>query len=267
MSFCVESATELILFQSDKPSNMDNAKKTAVVTGASSGIGEATARALASAGFSVVVGARRMDRLERLAAEIDGRALRLDVADQTSVDEFASELGQVHVLVNNAGGAVGLEPVAEADTQHWVTMFETNVLGLMRVTRALLPRIIASGDGHIVTIGSVAALETYPGGAGYTAAKHGALAVTQTLRQELIGKPVRVTEIDPGLVETEFSLVRFDWDADRAKNVYAGMTPLVAGDVAGAIVYVVTRPSHVNIDQLVIKPRDQVSATVVHRSA
>jgi len=240
-------------------------KRIAIVTGASSGIGEATARGLAKSGFDVVVGARRMDRLEKLAAEIGGRAYRLDVSDQSSVDEFAAAIDAVHVLINNAGGAVGLASVAEADTKQWMTMYDTNVLGLMRVTRALLPKIIASGDGHLVTIGSIAALETYPGGAGYTAAKHGALAVTQTLRQELIGKPVRVTEIDPGMVETEFSLVRFDGDAERAKQVYAGLTPLVAENVADAIVYVVTRPSHVNIDQLVIKPRDQVSATVAHR--
>jgi NADP-dependent 3-hydroxy acid dehydrogenase YdfG len=245
---------------------MSNEGKVAVVTGASSGIGEAAARGLAAAGFSVVVAARRTERLNRLSGEIGGRAMRLDVTDQRSVDELAASLESVHILINNAGGAVGLEPVSEADTAHWITMFETNVLGLMRVTRALLPMIVASGSGHIVTIGSVAALETYPGGAGYTAAKHGARAVTQTLRQELIGKPVRVTEIDPGLVETEFSLVRFDGDAERARKVYAGITPLVAADIADAIVYAVTRPPHVNIDQLVIKPLAQVSSTLVHRS-
>jgi hypothetical protein len=239
--------------------------RVAVVTGASSGIGEAAARGLAAAGFDVIVGARRMDRLVRLASDIGGRALSLDVTDQASVDRFAEQIDRVHILVNNAGGALGLEPIEQADTERWLTMYETNVLGLMRVTRALLPKIVASGDGHLVTIGSIAALETYPGGAGYTAAKHAALAVTKTLRQELIGKPVRVTEIDPGMVETEFSLVRFGGDAERAANVYAGLTPLVATDVADAIVYAVTRPSHVNIDQLVIKPRDQVSATVAHR--
>lgn len=244
----------------------DATKRTAVVTGASSGIGEATARLLAKAGYRVIVAARRMDRLEKLAAEIGGQALQLDVTDQKSVDEFAAKVKSVNILINNAGGALGLEKVAEANEEHWLTMYETNVLGLMRVTRALLPKLIASGAGHLVTVGSVAALESYPGGAGYTAAKHAARAVTQTLRQELIGQPVRVTEIDPGLVETEFSLVRFDGDAERAKKVYAGMTPLSADDVADAIVYCVTRPAHVNIDQLVIKPLAQVSAQVVHRT-
>ncbi len=221
---------------------------------------------LAKAGYRVIVAARRMDRLEKLAAEIGGQALQLDVTDQKSVDEFAAKVKSVNILINNAGGALGLEKVAEANEEHWLTMYETNVLGLMRVTRALLPKLIASGAGHLVTVGSVAALESYPGGAGYTAAKHAARAVTQTLRQELIGQPVRVTEIDPGLVETEFSLVRFDGDAERAKKVYAGMTPLSADDVADAIVYCVTRPAHVNIDQLVIKPLAQVSAQVVHRT-
>ena len=239
--------------------------KIAVVTGASSGIGEATARALAGAGFTVIAAARRVDRIERVAAEIGGRAIVLDVTDQVSVDRFAAEAGPVSVLINNAGGAVGLERVEAADLEHYATMLASNVLGLVRVTKALLPEIVRSGDGHIVTIGSVAALESYPGGAGYTAAKHGARAVTQTLRQEMIGQPVRVTEIDPGLVDTEFSLVRFGGDEERARRVYAGMTPLAAEDVAGAVVWAVTRPAHVNIDQIVIKPRDQISAQVVHR--
>ena len=241
--------------------------KTAVVTGASSGIGEAAARQLAVAGFKVIVGARRTERLQKLVSDIKAEAYALDVTDQSSVDEFAGKITEANVLVNNAGGALGRNTVAEADTQQWLTMYETNVLGLMRMTRALLPKLIDSGAGHIVTIGSVAALETYTGGAGYTAAKHGARAVTSTLRQELIGQPVRITEIDPGLVNTEFSLVRFGGDAEQAQKVYAGMTPLVAADVADAIVWAVTRPPHVNIDQIVIKPLDQVNASLVHRSS
>jgi NADP-dependent 3-hydroxy acid dehydrogenase YdfG len=182
-----------------------------------------------------------------------------------SIQDFASKVPAVNLLVNCAGGAVGSEPIAEAVDEHWITMFETNVLGLMRVTRALLPLLIESGDGHIINIGSVAGLEAYPGGAGYTAAKHGVVAISQTLRQELIGKPVRVTEIDPGMVETEFSIVRFGGDKERAAAVYRGMTPLSADDIADAIVWSATRPSHVNIDQIVIKPLAQVSAQVVHR--
>jgi NADP-dependent 3-hydroxy acid dehydrogenase YdfG len=169
------------------------------------------------------------------------------------------------VLVNNAGGALGLEPVAEADEQNWHGMYETNVMGVMRVTKALMPALERSGDAHIVVMGSVAGVEVYPGGGGYTAAKHAAHALTQTLRLELLGKPIRVTEIAPGLVETEFSLVRFGGDRTKADAVYQGVTPLTGEDVADAIAYVVTRPSHVDIDYLAIKPRDQATARDVHR--
>jgi NADP-dependent 3-hydroxy acid dehydrogenase YdfG len=168
--------------------------------------------------------------------------------------------------VNNAGGALGLEPVAEADDERWRWMYDTNVLGTMRMTRALLPKLIASGDGHIVNVGSIAGLQAYDGGAGYTAAKHALVAVTETLRLELLGQPVRVSEVDPGAVETEFSIVRFDGDKARAEKVYEGMTPLTAEDIAQCIEFVVSRPSHVNIDQLVVKPRDQARAERVHRT-
>ncbi|HVF75104.1 MAG TPA: SDR family NAD(P)-dependent oxidoreductase [Acidimicrobiales bacterium] len=239
--------------------------KTAVVTGASSGIGAATARRLAAEGFSVVVGARRFDRCEALAAEIGGRALPLDVTDRASVAAFAEAIESCHVLVNNAGGALGLAPVEEADEEQWRSMFDANVLGVLRVTKALLPRLVASGDGHIVVIGSVAGLWAYPGGAGYTAAKHGARMVRETLRRELLGRPVRVTEVDPGLVETEFSLVRFGGDAERAAKVYEGVDALTADDIADCVAWAVTRPSHVNIDQLVVMPRDQAGPEHVHR--
>ena len=241
-------------------------ERVAVVTGASSGIGAATARRLAKEGFSVVIGARRMDRLEELAREVGGTAVPLDVTNAASVDAFAARVDHCDVLVNNAGGALGLSPVAEADEEHWRWMYDANVLGTMRVTRALLPQLIASGDGVLVNVGSIAGLEVYDGGAGYTAAKHALRAVTETLRRELLGQPVRVTEIDPGAVETEFSIVRFGGDTDRAAQVYAGMTPLVAEDVADCIVWAVTRPSHVNIDQIVVKPRDQATAQRVHRT-
>jgi NADP-dependent 3-hydroxy acid dehydrogenase YdfG len=239
--------------------------RTAVVTGASSGIGAATARRLAKEGFDVVLGARRIDRLEVVAAEIGARAFRLDVTDPGSAEAFAGAVGDCAVLVNNAGGALGLESIADADDERWRWMYDANVLGTMRVTRAFLPAIIASGDGHIVNVGSIAGLEVYDGGAGYTAAKHALLAVTETLRLELLGQPVRVTEVDPGMVETEFSIVRFDGDVERAAKVYEGLTPLTADDVADCIAFAVTRPAHVNIDQLVVKPRDQARAQRVHR--
>jgi NADP-dependent 3-hydroxy acid dehydrogenase YdfG len=238
---------------------------TAIVTGASSGIGEATARGLAAAGFHVILGARRLDRLEAIASEIGGRALPLDVTSTSSVSDFAAAAPSCRVLVNNAGGARGLEPVAEADEEHWRWMWETNVLGTLRVTKALLPALRASGDGHVVTVTSIAAYELYDKGAGYTSAKHAQSALHRTLRGEHLGEPIRFTEILPGMVETDFSLVRFDGDASRADAVYAGITPLTAADVAETVVFVATRPAHVNIDQIVLKPRAQASATRAHR--
>jgi NADP-dependent 3-hydroxy acid dehydrogenase YdfG len=239
---------------------------TAVVTGASSGIGEATVRRLVSEDWDVWAGARRTDRLEDLANETACHWGRLDVTYQASVDAFVAQVGACDLLVNNAGGAKGLTPVAEADDADWTWMYEVNVLGLMRMTRALLPLLGASGDGHVVNVGSIAGIETYAGGAGYTAVKHAVRAITDTLRLELLGKPIRVTEVLPGLVdETEFSEVRFGGDRARAAKVYEGLTPLHAADVADCIVWAATRPSHVNIDQIVVKPREQARATVVHR--
>ncbi|QCH25604.1 Sulfoacetaldehyde reductase [Mycobacteroides salmoniphilum] len=235
--------------------------RVAVVTGASSGIGAATAKSLAALGFHVVVAARREDRVNALAEEIGGTAVVLDVTDADSVAALAQSLDRVDVLVNNAGGAWGLETVLEADLEHWRWMWETNVVGTLQVTRALLPALIASGDGLIVTITSIAALDVYDGGSGYTSAKHAQAALHRTLRGELLGKPVRLTEVAPGAVETEFSVVRFDGDQDRADAVYRGITPLVAEDVAEIIAFVASRPPHVNLDQIVVKPRDQASST------
>jgi len=235
--------------------------RVAVVTGASSGIGEATARTLARQGFHVAAVARRAERIQALAGEIGGTAIAADVTDDVAVDALAAQLSRVDVLVNNAGGARGLAPVADADLEDWRWMWETNVLGTLRVTRALLPKLVASGDGLIVTVTSIAALETYDNGAGYTAAKHAQGALHRTLRGELLGKPVRLTEIAPGAVETEFSLVRFDGDQQRADSVYSGITPLTATDVAEVIGFVASRPSHVNLDLIVIRPRDQASAS------
>ncbi len=239
--------------------------QVAVVTGASSGIGAATARALAADGYRVVLGARRVKRVKALGEELGGVGRFLDVTDPSSVDEFCARVAECSLLVCNAGGALGLDPIADADDGQWRTMYEANVLGTVRMVRALLPSIIGSGDGHIITIGSIAGREPYPGGAGYNAAKFAVRAVTQVLRQELLGEPVRVTEVAPGMVETEFSTVRFDGDEERAARVYAGMTPLTAEDVAECVRWAVSLPSHVNVDEIVVKPRDQATATAVHR--
>jgi hypothetical protein len=239
-------------------------KRVAVVTGASSGIGAATARRLAAAGFDVIAGARRIDRLREVAEPIGARAIQLDVTDRASVEAFCAQVERCNVLVNNAGGAHGLEPVAQADDEHWRTMWETNVLGLMFMTRALLPKLEESRDGHIVNVGSIAGFETYPGGAGYTSVKHGVRAITRTLRLELLGKPIRVTEVDPGLVETEFSIVRLG-SKERADKVYEGITPLTGDDIADCIVWAVTRPAHVNIDEMTVRPIAQATARDVSR--
>ena len=238
---------------------------TAVVTGASSGIGAATARALAADGWDVVVGARRVDRLDALEAEIGGRSHPLDVTDGALVDAFVASVGACRLLVNCAGGALGLSSITDADEAQWQTMYDTNVLGVLRMTQGLLPALEASGDGQVVTIGSIAGYDPYPGGAGYNAAKFAVRALMGVLRQELLGRPVRVCEIDPGLVETEFSLVRFGGDAERAAAVYAGVEPLSAEDVAECVRWVAARPPHVNVDQLVVLARDQVGARQVHR--
>jgi NADP-dependent 3-hydroxy acid dehydrogenase YdfG len=240
----------------------------AVITGASSGIGAATAIALGRHGYRIVAGARRVDRLERVAGE-DGVALRLDVTDEASVGEFVAEVkrrfGRIDVLVNNAGGALGLNPIDHAIDDEWVTMWKTNVLGLMWMTRACLPLLRKAKHGHIVNIGSIAGFETYRGGAGYTAAKHAVRAITRTLRLELNGEPIRVTEVAPGLVETEFSLVRFHGDRKAAKAVYEGLKPLTAEDIAECVLFAVTRPPHVDIDEIVVRPVAQATASVVAR--
>jgi NADP-dependent 3-hydroxy acid dehydrogenase YdfG len=238
--------------------------KTAVITGASAGIGAATARRLAAEGYAVVLGARRIDRLEEVARESGGTALRLDVADPASVQEFCDRVERVDVLVNNAGMAAGLTPIAELTDEAAEKMWSVNVLGVLRMTRGLLPKIEAAA-GHVVNVGSVAGFETYRGGGGYTASKHALRALTQTLRLELLGKPVRVTEIAPGLVETEFSLVRFDGDEAKAKQPYEGIDPLTAEDIADCIAWAVTRPPHVDIDEIVVRPVAQARATEVAR--
>jgi NADP-dependent 3-hydroxy acid dehydrogenase YdfG len=239
----------------------------AVVTGASSGIGAATVRRLIAEGFEVVAAARRADRLKNLAAETGCRAAPLDVTDSAAVDAFAANLDSCRVLVNNAGGAFGLAPIASADDADWQRMYDVNVLGTLRMTRALLPKLVASGDGVIVNLTSTAALTAYEGGAGYVAAKHAQRALSETLRLELCGEPVRVTQVAPGMVKTEeFSLVRFGGDQARADAVYAGVPgPLSADDIADCITWAVTRPWNVNIDSIVVRPRAQAAQHKVHR--
>ncbi len=242
--------------------------RTAVVTGASSGIGAATARHLAAEGFHVICAARRVERIEALASEIGGTAIACDITSPDDVSALAARVGErLDVLVNNAGGAFGATPVSEASAEDWRAMYEVNVIGLVQVTKALLPALIASGAGVILNVGSTAGRVAYEGGGGYTAAKHGTQVVTETLRLELFDQPVRVCEIAPGMVRTdEFALVRFDGDQEKADAVYAGVAePLTADDVADAITWMVTRPSHVNIDELVIRPRAQAAQHKVHR--
>jgi NADP-dependent 3-hydroxy acid dehydrogenase YdfG len=242
-----------------------------VVTGASSGIGEATARGLAREGFTLVLGARRRDRLEAVAHELGALAIPVDVRDLTSIHSFVGTIEarfpQVEILINNAGLAAGLQPLAEGNDDDWVQMMETNVLGLLRVTKAMLPLLRRAPRAHIVNLGSVAGFEVYPGGVGYTASKHAVRAITRTLRLELMGEPIRVTEIEPGMVETEFSLVRFKGDAQRAASVYQGMQPLTGSDVADCIIWAVTRPPHVNIDEMVVRPIAQATTRDVARKA
>lgn len=244
----------------------------ALVTGASSGIGAATVRALRAAGWDVVATARRADRLEALAAETGCAWLVADLTDDADVDRLASTVltdGRLDALVNNAGGAVGLDPVESSPIADWAAMFDVNVLATLRLTQALLPAIEADGGGDLVFVTSTAAHGSYPGGAGYTAAKHAEREIASTLRLELAGRPVRVLEVAPGLVATEeFSLNRFGGDAERAAAVYANVAlggPLVAEDVAGGIVWALTRPRHVNVDLMVLRPVAQSSHTHVAR--
>jgi len=243
-------------------------KPIAVVTGASSGIGAATVVALSRLGYRIAAGARRLERVRRVV-DSSGLALPLDVTRLDSIDAFVAEVkkkfGRIDVLVNNAGLARGLTPVAEGRDEDWIEMWEVNVLGLLRMTRACLPLLRKARHGHIVNLGSIAGFETYKGGAGYTASKHAVHAISRTLRLELNGEPIRLTEIEPGMVETEFSVVRFHGDRDAAKAVYKGVKPLVAADIADCIVFAVTRPPHVDIDEIVVRPIAQAASWLVAR--
>jgi NADP-dependent 3-hydroxy acid dehydrogenase YdfG len=242
-------------------------RPVAVVTGASSGIGAASARRLAADGFEVICAARRLDRIERLAKEIDGRAVKCDVTSADDVAALAGVVGgRLEVLLNNAGGAFGFEPVAEADLDAWRRMYEVNVIGVAAVTKALLPALIAS-HGQIIVMGSTAGQVAYEGGGGYVAAKHAVKAVVDTLRLELYDQPVRVSEIAPGMVRSEgFALTRFEGDQAKADAVYAGVAePLTSEDIAEIVAWVASRPPHVNIDRLTVRPRAQAAQHKVHR--
>jgi NADP-dependent 3-hydroxy acid dehydrogenase YdfG len=237
------------------------------VTGASSGIGAATARRLAAEGYEVIAAARRRDRLDALAQETGARAVTLDVTDAASVEALADSIETCSVLVNNAGGAFGLAPIAAANDEDWQRMWDVNVMGTMRMTRALLPKLEASGDGVVVNLTSTAGHGAYENGGGYVATKHAERALSETLRLEAFGKPIRVVEVAPGMVATaEFSLNRLGGDQAAADAVYAGVPgPLSAEDIADCIAWAATRPWNVNIDLLVVRPRAQAAAHKVFR--
>jgi serine 3-dehydrogenase len=247
-------------------------KSTVLITGASAGIGAACARAFAAQGARLVLAARRVERMRELAAELEGADVHLVELDVRDSEAVAATLGalpaawaEIDVLVNNAGLGRGVEKVHEGTVEGWDEMVDTNVKGLLYVTRAVTPSMVARGRGHVVNIGSVAGHEVYPGGAVYCATKHAVGAITRGMRMDLLGTGVRVTTVDPGMVETEFSVIRFHGDKERAKKVYANMTPLTPDDVADAVVWAATRPARVNIDEIILKPTDQASVTLVHR--
>ncbi len=255
------------------PSNLAN--KWVLITGASSGFGAAAARAFAREGAKLLLGARRVDRLEAVAAEArklgaaDAQVSALDVAQTSSVNAFAEwargRTDKLDVLINNAGGAKGLETVADGKDEDWEFMMQTNVLGVLRMTRACLPLMVKNSGSSIINIGSIAGRVAYEGGSAYCAAKAGELQITKALRLELNGTGVRVSTIDPGLAETEFSIVRFKGDEAKAKKVYEGVEPLTAEDIADTLVWVASRPSHVCIDEMVIKCTDQAALHKMHR--
>jgi NADP-dependent 3-hydroxy acid dehydrogenase YdfG len=247
-------------------------QRTAVVTGASIGIGAATAVKLAEAGYHVVLAARRLERLEAVAKQIRGNGgdatpYQLDVTDRSAVAAFACSLERCDVLVSNAGGAIGMETVADGVPADWLTMFQANVMGTLQVVQELLPKLVASGAGTIVVMSSTAGFVAYEGGGGYAAAKHAEHAMAATMRLELYDQPVRIIEIAPGMVKTdEFALNRFRGDAEKAAAVYAGVAePLTADDIGDAVTWAVTRPAHVNVDLMVLRPRAQAAQHKVHR--
>ena len=245
-----------------------------LITGASSGIGAACAKAFAQAGAKLILAARRFDRLQQLAEELKQfdaptHLLQMDVCDraqvETGLQSLPKEWASIEMLINNAGLSRGLDKLHEANLQDWEEMIDTNIKGLLYVTRLVVPDMVSRGRGHIINIGSIAGHQTYPGGAVYCATKAAVRSLTEGLKLDLLGTPVRVTAVDPGMVETEFSQVRFHGDHDRAGQVYRGMTPLSPNDVAEIVLFCATRPAHVNISDIIVLATDQASATLVHR--
>ncbi len=251
--------------------------KTVVITGASSGIGAACARAFAAAGADLILAARRDDRLHKVAEnlcsthDVNVRTVVLDVRSREAVEGFVQTLIDaavtIDILLNNAGLARGLATVQEGDIDDWEAMIDTNIKGLLYLTRAVVPGMVARGSGHVINIGSIAGHETYPNGAVYCATKHAVTAINRGLAIDTLGTGVRVSSVDPGLVDTEFSVVRFNGDQKRADGVYQGMTPLSAEDVADAVLFCATRPPHANVREMILMPTDQAAAVFVHREA
>ncbi|WP_414583132.1 SDR family oxidoreductase [Scytonema sp. PCC 10023] len=245
-----------------------------LITGASSGIGAACAKVFANAGAKLILAARRLERLQELVetlhtTSLQFHLLQLDVSDRSAVESAISTLppawSEIDILINNAGLSRGLDKLHEGDIQDWEEMIDTNIKGLLYLTRYVVPGMVKRDRGHIVNIGSIAGHQTYPNGNVYCGTKAAVRAISEGLKQDLLGTPIRVSSVDPGMVETEFSEVRFHGDSDRAKKVYQGVTPLTADDVADVIFFCVTRPSHVNINEVVLMPVDQASATLVNR--
>jgi serine 3-dehydrogenase len=251
-------------------------EKIVFITGASSGIGKSCARAFAGEGAKILMAARRKDRLNALAAELktdlgaSSYCLQLDVRDQAAVAKAVADLpaawAAIDILVNNAGLSRGLDKLHEGKLDDWEEMIDTNVKGLLYVSRAVIPEMVKRAAGHIVNIGSIAGHEIYPGGNVYCATKFAVNAISRGLRMDLSGTPLRVSTVDPGMVETEFSLVRFRGDGEKAKKVYHGLTPLSPDDIAVAVVFCATRPPHVNISEMIVMPQAQASPMVVHRT-
>ncbi|GAB1542347.1 SDR family NAD(P)-dependent oxidoreductase [Scytonema sp. NUACC21] len=245
-----------------------------LITGASSGIGAACAKLFANAGAKLILAARRLERLQELVETLDTTSvevhlLQLDVRDVTAVESAISSLPpswyDIDILINNAGLSRGLDKVHEASIQDWEEMIDTNVKGLLYLTRYVVPGMVSRDRGHVVNIGSIAGHQTYPGGNVYCATKAAVKAITEGLKQDLLGTSIRVSSVDPGMVETEFSEVRFHGDTERAKKVYQGVTPLTPNDIADVVLFCVTRPAHVNINEVILMPVDQASATLVNR--
>jgi NADP-dependent 3-hydroxy acid dehydrogenase YdfG len=245
-----------------------------LLTGASSGIGAACAKVLANAGAKLILAARRLERLQELVSTLDETSvethlLQLDVRDRSAVESAISSLppswADIDILINNAGLSRGLDKLHEGSIEDWEEMIDTNIKGLLYLTRFVVPGMVSRGRGHVVNLGSIAGHQTYPGGNVYCGTKAAVKAISEGLKQDLLGTTVRVTSVDPGMVETEFSEVRFHGDRDRAQKVYQGVTPLTPDDVADVIFFCVTRPSHVNINEVVLMPVDQASATLVNR--